>query len=64
MELRSDLDVGSEVAAGGELGDVFDPSSFERLETVVASTDGVIYSAASGGVVVTGERVVSIATRS
>ena len=64
FELRSDLDVGSEVAAGEELGDVFDPSSFERLETVVASTDGVIYSAASGGVVVTGERVVSIATRS
>ena len=64
FELRPDLDVGSEVAAGEELGDVFDPSSFERLETVVASADGVIYSAARGGVVVTGERIVSIATDS
>jgi predicted deacylase len=64
FELRPDLDVGSEVVAGEELGDVFDPSSFERLETVVASADGVIYSAARGGVVVTGERIVSIATGS
>ncbi len=62
FELRADLAVGDEVAAGEELGDVFDPSSFERLETVTASADGVIYSAARGGVVVTGERVASIAT--
>ncbi|MBB6646674.1 succinylglutamate desuccinylase/aspartoacylase family protein [Halobellus ruber] len=62
FELRAGLSVGDEVGEGEELGGVFDPSSFERLETVVASADGVIYSAARGGVVVTGERVASIAT--
>jgi len=62
FELRADLAVGDEVAEAEELGGVFDPSSFERLETVAASADGVIYSAARGGVVVTGERIASIAT--
>ena len=62
FELRADLGVGDEVAEGESLGGVFDPSSFERLETITASADGVIYSAARGGVVVTGERVASIAT--
>ena len=62
FELRADLGVGDEVAEGEALGGVFDPSSFERLETITASADGVIYSAARGGVVVTGERVVSVAT--
>ena len=62
FELRSDLGVGDEVSAGEELGAVFDPASFERLETVTASAAGVLYSASRGGVVVTGERIVSIAT--
>jgi predicted deacylase len=62
FELRSDLGVGDEVSAGEELGAVFDPASFERLETVTASAAGVLYSASPGGVVVTGERIVSIAT--
>ena len=63
FELRSDLAVGDRVAEGEDLGGVFDPASFERLETVTASADGVIYSVARGGVVVTGERVASIATQ-
>ena len=62
FELRPDLRVGEAVTEGEELGSVFDPSSFERLETVTAGADGVIYSAARGGVVVTGERIASIAT--
>ena len=62
FELRADLAVGDAVAEGEPLGGVFDPASFERLETVSASADGVVYSAARGGVVVTGERVASIAT--
>jgi predicted deacylase len=62
FELRADLDVGGEVEIGEELGAVFDPSSFERLETVVATADGVVYSVSHGRVVVTGERLASIAT--
>ncbi|MFD1599375.1 succinylglutamate desuccinylase/aspartoacylase family protein [Halobellus rarus] len=62
FELRSDLGVGDEVAEGEAIGAVFDPASFDRLETVTASAAGVLYSASPGGVVVTGERIVSIAT--
>jgi len=61
FELRSDLAVGDEVAEGETLGSVFDPSSFERLETVTASAAGVLYSVSRGRVVVTGERLASIA---
>jgi predicted deacylase len=64
FELRADLAVGAAVDEGEKLGGVFDPASFERLETVTASADGVIYSVARGGVVVTGERIASIATES
>lgn len=63
FELRADVEVGDEVAADEELGAVFDPSSFERLETVTATVDGVVYSVSRGRVVVTGERLASIATR-
>ncbi|WP_144905404.1 succinylglutamate desuccinylase/aspartoacylase family protein [Halobellus captivus] len=62
FELRSDLGVGDEIDADEPLGAVFDPSSFERLETVTASGAGVLYSVSRGGVVVTGERVASIAS--
>jgi predicted deacylase len=62
FELRSDLGVGDEVEAEQELGAVFDPMSFERLETVTATVDGVVYSVGHGGVVVAGERLASIAT--
>ncbi|WP_394324861.1 succinylglutamate desuccinylase/aspartoacylase family protein [Halobellus rufus] len=64
FELRADLAVGDAVDADEELGAVFDPSSFERLETVTASGAGILYSVSRGGVVVTGERVASIAADS
>ncbi|RLM53867.1 serine protease [Halobellus sp. Atlit-31R] len=62
FELRADLAVGDDVAADEELGAVYDPASFERLATITASADGVVYSVARGGVVVAGERIASIAT--
>jgi len=62
FELRADLAVGDDVERGEELGAVFDPASFERLETVVSTADGVVYSVSRGRVVVTGERLASIAT--
>jgi predicted deacylase len=62
FELRADLTIGDEVAEGEELGSVYDPASFERLETVTAGADGVVFSVARGGVVVAGERIASIAT--
>ncbi|WP_435183665.1 succinylglutamate desuccinylase/aspartoacylase family protein [Halobellus sp. EA9] len=62
FELRADLSVGDEIAEGEEIGTVYDPSSFEHLETIRASGDGVVYSVARGRVVVTGERLASIAS--
>ncbi|MFB6091128.1 MAG: succinylglutamate desuccinylase/aspartoacylase family protein [Halobellus sp.] len=62
FELRADLSVGDEVASGEAIGTVYDPSSFEHLETIRASGDGVLYSVARGRVVVTGERLASIAS--
>lgn len=62
FELRADLSVGDEVVEGEALGTVYDPSSFERMETIRASGDGVLYSVARGRVVVTGERLASIAS--
>ncbi|MGQ4555530.1 succinylglutamate desuccinylase/aspartoacylase family protein [Halobellus sp. GM3] len=62
FELREDLSVGAEVVDGEELGAVYDPATFERLETVTATADGVMYSVSPGRVVVTGERLASIAT--
>ncbi|WP_336023682.1 succinylglutamate desuccinylase/aspartoacylase family protein [Halobellus salinisoli] len=64
FELRPDLAVSDTVAADEELGAVYDPSSFERLETITASGAGVLYSVSRGGVVVTGERIASIAADS
>jgi predicted deacylase len=62
FELRDDLVIGAEVTDGEDIGAVYDPSSFEQLETIEATGDGVIFSVARGRVVVTGERLASIAS--
>jgi predicted deacylase len=61
FELRPSLGVGDRVAAGEELGAVYCPASFERLETVTAEDGGVAYSLAREAVVVAGERVAAVA---
>jgi len=64
FELRADLAVGDRVDAGEALGAVYDPASFDRLETITTSAPGILYSVSRGGVVVTGERIASIAADS
>jgi predicted deacylase len=61
FELRPGLGVGDRVDDGEELGAVYCPSSFERLETVTAEDGGVAYSLAREAVVVAGERVAALA---
>jgi predicted deacylase len=61
FELRRDLAVGDTVVDGEELGTVYRPSTFERLETVTAADGGVAYSLAREGAVVAGERVAAFA---
>ncbi|MFC6838058.1 succinylglutamate desuccinylase/aspartoacylase family protein [Halomarina ordinaria] len=62
FELRPDVSVGDRVDAGDELGAVFCPSSFERLQTVTVGSSGVLYSLAREAVVVAGERLAGVAT--
>jgi predicted deacylase len=63
FETRPDLAVGDVVAAGEELGTLYCPSSFERLATVTAEADGVVYSLTREGIVVAGERLAGVAPR-
>jgi predicted deacylase len=63
FELRAGLSVGDGVEAGEELGVVYDPTTFERRETVTAAADGVAYSLARESVVVAGERLAAVARR-
>ena len=61
FELRPDISVGDYVEAGEELGAVYNPSTFERRQTVTAVDEGVAYSVSRESVVVAGERLVSVA---
>jgi len=62
FECRPDVNVGDTVDAGERLGAIYEPSSFEQQQVVSATERGVIYSLASGSVVVKGERLAGIAT--
>jgi len=63
FETRPDVAVGDSVTAGEELGTLYCPSSFERLATVTAETDGVVYTLTREGIVVAGERLAGVAPR-
>ncbi|MBV0926193.1 succinylglutamate desuccinylase/aspartoacylase family protein [Halomicroarcula limicola] len=62
FEARPDVAVGDRVDAGDELGTVYCPSSFDRLQTVTAEDSGVAYSLTREAVVVAGERLAGIGT--
>ncbi|WP_254280530.1 succinylglutamate desuccinylase/aspartoacylase family protein [Haloarcula marina] len=61
FEPRPEVRVGDHVEAGAELGDIYCPASFERLQTVTAECGGVVYSLPRGAAVVAGERLASVA---
>jgi len=56
------VDVGDHVEPGSTLGTVYNPETFELVETVTADRSGVIYSLSRGGANAAGERVVSLAS--
>lgn len=62
FELRQDVGVGDRLAAGTELGTVYDPSTFEPRQTVTTDQTGIAYSLAREAVVVAGERVAGLAS--
>ena len=63
FELRPDLGVGDPLEAGSELGTIYCPSSYERLQTVTVTDSGVAYSLTREGVVVAGERLAAVGRR-
>ncbi len=58
-----DLDIGDEVADGDRLGEVYDPTTFETLQTAVADRDGIVYSVAREATVTAGATLVGVAER-
>ncbi len=63
FELRSDVAVGDTVDAGERLGAVYDPTTYERRQTVTAVDGGVAYSLARESAVMAGERLAAVARR-
>lgn len=61
FRLRPDLELGARIAAGDRLGTVYDPTTFEALQPVEATHDGVLYSVTRESTVVAGENLASVA---
>lgn len=58
-----DLTVGDEVVAGAHLGDLYDPTSYERLRSVAADRAGVLYALTREATVTTGTTLANVAER-
>jgi len=58
-----DAALGAEVDAGETFGTVYDPATYDRLQTVTADRDGVVYSIAREATVTAGQTLVGIAER-
>ncbi|MFP4530418.1 MAG: succinylglutamate desuccinylase/aspartoacylase family protein [Halodesulfurarchaeum sp.] len=54
------VSVGDHLEAGTEIGEIFDPTSYERLQTVTADRDGMLLSLKRGSTVMEGESVGSL----
>ncbi|GAA0531675.1 succinylglutamate desuccinylase/aspartoacylase family protein [Halorubrum ejinorense] len=60
---ESGLAVGDRVAEGDRVGEVFDPTTFETLQTARADRDGIAYSVARESTVTAGSTLVGVAER-
>ena len=57
----SDATLGREVEEGTRLGHVTDPTTYERLQTVEATHDGLLYSLTRNATVSAGQKLVGVA---
>ncbi len=57
------IEVGADVQEGQFLGDVYDPTTYERLQEVRADRDGILYSITREASVTTGSTLVGVAER-
>ena len=60
---RKGLGVGNGVDEGDRLGEVFDPTTYETLQTPTADRTGIVYSVAREATVTAGETLVGVAIR-
>jgi predicted deacylase len=58
-----DLSLGDEVSAGDRVGEVYDPTTYETLQTATADRDGIVYSVAREATVTAGQTLVGVALR-
>lgn len=58
---RPSLDVGQFVPDGAELGTVYDPTTYETLQTVTADRDGLLYALTREATVTAGDQLASVA---
>ncbi|GAB6879788.1 hypothetical protein JCM17823_20620 [Halorubrum gandharaense] len=58
-----ELAIGDEVRAGETLGELYDPTSYETLQTATADRDGVVYSIARESTITAGATLVGVAER-
>jgi len=56
-----DATVGDRVSAGDRLGSLYDPTSYERLQTATADLDGILYSIAREATVTAGGTLAGVA---
>ena len=56
-------ELGADVAAGDTFGTVYDPATYEPVQTVTADRDGIVYSIAREATVTAGQTLVGIAER-
>ncbi|MEZ3116150.1 succinylglutamate desuccinylase/aspartoacylase family protein [Halobaculum sp. MBLA0147] len=56
-----DLELGDTVAEGDRVGEVFDPTTYETLQTATAERAGVVYSIAREATVTAGQTLVGVA---
>jgi Predicted deacylase len=57
------VELGGEVASGDTFGTVYDPATYEPLQTVTADRAGILYSVAREATVTAGQTLVGIAER-
>ncbi|SNR38559.1 succinylglutamate desuccinylase/aspartoacylase family protein [Halorubrum vacuolatum] len=57
------LAIGDEIAEGDPVGEVYDPTTFEVLQTATADRDGIVYSITRESTVIAGETLVGVAER-
>jgi predicted deacylase len=57
------VSTGDEVTAGDVLGAVYDPTTYDRLQTVAVDRDGLLYSVAREATVSAGATLVGVAER-